>query len=137
MAVSQRNCYSGGLLHHCHGATVGLCQYCGRPFCPEHGELLDQGQEVCRRPLCRKKLADLPVHQGFVSLVSSRNAQALCGLPNCAHEPWGQCSHCEALFCRSHLHPRLRTVRRESVTVTEPVSLCDHCWQRHQLWAQT
>ncbi|HEU4760149.1 MAG TPA: hypothetical protein VFT91_09245 [Dehalococcoidia bacterium] len=136
MAVSPRNCYSAGLLHRCQEAAVGVCQYCGRPFCPEHGDLLDQGQEVCQRPWCQKKVGDLHVHQSYLSIVRDRNAQALCGLLNCRHGPWGQCSHCEALFCQSHLHARLRTVRREGLPVTEPVSLCDHCWQRHRLWAR-
>ena len=136
MAAPQTSCYSRGLLHHCHEAIVGVCQYCGRPFCCVHGDIVEQVQEICRRPLCQKKVVDLRAHQSYLVLAGQRNAGQMCGLLDCQRQPWGQCSHCGAVFCRSHVRPRVRTIRREGLPVQEPVSLCDHCWQRHDLWAQ-
>jgi len=136
MTGSQQACYSGRLFRRCHEATVGSCQFCGRPFCPRHGDMLEEGQQVCHRQLCQRKVADLGAHKAYLELVSLRNSKTMCGLPDCSRQPWGQCSHCQALFCRSHIHPRLRSVRREGITVQEPVSVCDHCWLRHQLWVE-
>ncbi len=134
MASPHQTCYAGRLFGRCREASVGVCQYCGRLFCSRHGDMLEEGQQVCHRDLCQRKVADLMTHKAYLSLVNLRNAQTACGLANCGRPPWGQCSHCQGLFCQSHMHPRLRIVHRDGLSLQEPVSLCDHCWRRHQLW---
>jgi len=135
-AASPQACYSDRLLHRCREAIVGSCQYCGRPFCLQHGDMLEAERPVCRRRLCQRKVADLRAHKAYQNQVTLRNSKTICGLSHCGRQPWGQCSHCQGLFCRSHIRPRRRTMRRERITVQEPVSLCDHCWRRHQLWVE-
>ncbi|MBI1885056.1 MAG: hypothetical protein HYS09_01870 [Chloroflexi bacterium] len=127
-------CQVGRLLRSCPDPAAGTCQYCGKLFCTGHGDFLGEGLEACHRDVCQRKVADLRQHQAYKQAVVRHNTEEQCGISGCGRGLWGQCSHCEGLFCRPHLHPRVRTVPRGRVLVREPVSLCDHCWERHQLW---
>ena len=136
MTVSQKSCYSGRLFRRCKQPSVGACQYCSRSFCDQHGDLLEENQQVCRRQTCQNKVADLKAHKAYLGLIAERNGENSCGVPGCDDERWGQCSNCKGVFCGSHLHRRSRTAVHDGRSAQEPVSLCDHCWRRMNLWTR-
>ncbi len=91
---------------------------------------------MCHRRRCQRKVADLKAHRAYMSLVSQRNDESSCGLSGCDHERWGQCSNCDGVFCSDHLHRRSRTATLNGRPAQGPVSLCDHCWRRMELWSK-
>lgn len=120
----------------CSAPAVGSCQYCGRAFCAQHGTLEDEYQEICNRPICREKQADVRDHLAYKQEAWERNQGLRCGHPDCLQRPSGQCSRCRLLFCESHLLERLETVRQGFSQITRPVSVCEHCAARLRLWSR-
>lgn len=98
--------------------------------------ILDDGQEICGRRICQAKMADLARHLQYKETVQRRNNLGHCGIEGCAPAAAGQCSCCQDLFCAAHLHHRIQTVRLDGRLWRQPVSLCDHCWQRQAIWAR-
>jgi hypothetical protein len=123
-------------LFRCSSEAVGLCQYCGRPFCREHGELLGDAQEICDRKTCQEKRSDVERHQAYKQFVVMRNEVSSCGVPGCAGELAAQCSRCRGLFCAGHVARREETVVENHRRVTKMTALCDHCWARRPLWSR-
>ena len=117
----------------CGRPRIAVCQYCGRNFCGEHGELVEDGQEICSEATCRKKKDDLIRHFAFKEAVASRNGGRRCGEESCAAEPQHQCSKCRGLFCPSHL--KERDVMTHDGSVARG-SVCDHCHKRRKLWSR-
>lgn len=133
----QRRCELGRRwFSHCGAPAIGSCQYCGRAFCRQHGTLEEDYQEICNRPICREKQADVRVHQEYKERARAQNRAARCGHPECEERPTGQCSRCRLLFCEPHLRDRTETVRQGFSQITRPVSLCEHCAARQRLWSR-
>lgn len=129
-------CQIGRLFSRCRLAAVAVCQFCGRNFCGDHGERFPNGDEVCIRPLCLEKQADLASHLEWRTHAVDRSNRGFCGMPECEGFRWGQCSKCEALFCERHLHDRNERIRHGIVTFSRPASMCDHCVIRNKLWSR-
>jgi hypothetical protein len=127
-------CRYGRLFSRCGAVAVATCQYCGRPFCISHGTAGDDGEQVCVREICRRKIADLVAHLAFKDRAFLRNRHQLCGMEGCREERWGQCSKCQALFCELHLFDRSETVRQGMASFSRPASFCEHCLRRRKLW---
>lgn len=123
------------LLRTCGRPGVALCQYCGDSFCEQHGAGQADGQEICNRPLCQRKKADLERHLAYKESVARRNGERLCGEANCGRAPAGQCSKCRGFFCVSHLEAREIEERRGSTVVRVRGSLCRPCVKRRRLWS--
>lgn len=120
----------------CGQPGIAICQYCGRSFCGQHGSRLADGQEICRRPICRRKRADLEQHFAYKESVARRNHERLCGNANCGQPPAGQCSKCQGLFCIRHLGQRELEERRSGAVARVRGSLCRHCRWRRVVWSQ-
>lgn len=134
---SGRVCELKNTFRRCRNEASGLCQYCGRAFCNKHGTRYHDGQEVCHRKICQKKMVELPHHLAYKARAEQLNRQSRCGLPGCTAPQWGQCSACGYFFCRGHIHPRTQTVRIGMVVESRPVSMCYHCWDRWQrIWSR-
>ena len=121
-------------LSSCKGKPIGLCIYCGRAFCGEHGEIRDAGEEICTRKNCIAKRDDLVVHMEYRSLVAAQNETGTCGIPNCTHKPDGECARCRAFFCLGHLDTREETVGRGINQKRQMATMCGHCWDRRPIW---
>jgi hypothetical protein len=76
-------CRLGSFFSRCHEAAIGSCQYCDRGFCAAHGERLPGGEEICARPICQRKRADLAAHLRFRERALQRNQFGLCGIDGC------------------------------------------------------
>src|SRR5579883_708712 len=129
-------CRHGRFYARCGEASVGSCQYCGRPFCSLHGTIDAEGEQICARERCRRKQADLAEHLVFRERALLRNRHHLCGIEGCMEERSGQCSKCRALFCEGHLTDRTETVRQGMASITRPASFCEHCLRRRKLWSK-
>lgn len=125
-----------GLLARCDGRVVGLCVFCGRPFCVEHGGRDEDGAEVCVRETCQSKRVDLREHLAWKAEATNRSSRGFCGMEGCEGARWGQCSKCQAVFCERHLHDRAERIRQGRSVITRPASMCDHCLARNRLWAK-
>ena len=122
----------------CKQRPVGLCIYCGRAFCGDHGELRDQGEEICSRKNCIAKRDDLVTHLEYRALVVAQNQQTgTCGIPGCSHKPDGQCARCRAYFCLGHLDTREETVGTGYQQIRQMATMCAHCWDRRPIWTRT
>ena len=130
-------CQLGRIFSRCHLPAIGVCQYCAREFCTVHGERYSNGDEVCARPICRQKHADLQAHLEWRARATDRSNRGFCGMPDCEGGRWGQCSKCHAVFCERHLHDRDEHVRHGSIVCSRPASMCDHCMARNKLWARS
>ena len=133
--VSERCRLKKGLFR-CTGEPAGTCQYCGRPFCPDHGVLLDDGQEICSRKPCVAKREDVARHLVYKSAVERHNAQGLCGIGDCDGERAGQCSRCKGFFCRKHVRGREEMYLQNQVRTVRTASLCEHCFARRPIWVK-
>jgi hypothetical protein len=120
----------------CKEHPVGLCIYCGRAFCAEHGEVRSEGEEICYRKNCVAKRDDLVVHMQYRALVTAQNETGTCGIPSCQHPPDGQCSRCHAYFCLSHLDTRQETIGSGLQQVRQMATMCGHCWDRRPIWSR-
>ena len=110
------------------------CQYCGDSFCAGHGERLADSQEICARPLCRRKKVDLEQHAVYKDAVAERNAGRQCGEPGCGAALESLCSKCRGSFCLRHLRVEEIDERRGNTVVRVPGALCRHCRRRRGLW---
>ena len=132
--TSGRRCELKRLFGRCGREVVGSCQYCGRPFCADHGVLLEEHQEVCYRKPCVAKRDDLARHLVYGAQVSSRNESRLCGVVDCVAEPASQCSRCRGLYCLRHTSMREEAPIERGIQMSRRVSLCHHCWLRRPIW---
>ena len=138
MAVNQSVCgIKTGLFSTCKGAPAGICQYCGRPFCQEHGIFLELGQEVCHRPNCVAKREDVARHLVYKEAVIIRNEARHCGVEGCNHSVVGRCSRCEGYFCDGHVGPREDVIIENDVKIQRLATLCRHCFERRPIWLRT
>lgn len=120
----------------CKGRPVGLCIYCGRAFCRDHGEVRDHGEEICCRKNCVAKRDDLVIHLEYRALMVAQNQTGTCGLPTCSNAPDGQCSRCRAYFCLTHLDTREETVGSGYQQIRRMATMCNHCWDRRPIWSR-
>ncbi len=127
------SCEISRLLRPCGRKGIAICQYCGRSFCAEHGDRLEDGQEICRRRVCMRKREDLTRHLAYSDEVSERNESERCGAGECGARPQGQCTKCRGLFCFTHVSQRKVEVRDGSVAQG---SVCQHCHKRRKLWSR-
>jgi hypothetical protein len=117
----------------CKSEAIAYCQYCGRPFCGNHG-VAEEGMEVCSRKFCVAKREDLAKHLKYKALVDERNAGGLCGIENCDLGTQGQCVRCKGHFCGLHVEPREEPILHNKVRVTQMATLCAHCLERRPIW---
>ncbi len=120
----------------CGKPRAGTCQYCGRSFCAAHGDLLDDGQEICARPRCQAKKSDLSAHEAYRAAVFEKNRAGRCGEAPCEELYQGTCSKCVGFFCEAHTHERPHHVIQRGQRTARMGSLCAHCWGRRDLWEQ-
>jgi hypothetical protein len=121
-------CQIKGVLTACGATATAQCVYCARTFCSKHGEVMEDGYEVCVRKTCVAKKQDLQVHLSYKQVVFGRNVERLCGIEVCETEVQVQCNRCEGYFCIGHTQPWLETVTEK------PERTCGHCLQRRPLW---
>ncbi len=118
----------------CKETPIGLCIYCGRAFCANHGEARGVGEEICSRKNCVAKRDNLVVHMEYRAIVVAQNETGTCGIPDCSHAPDGQCGRCRAYFCLSHLDTREESVGQGVRQIRQMATLCGHCWDRRPIW---
>jgi hypothetical protein len=123
-------CQVKSMLTNCGAAATAQCVYCARNFCRKHGEVLDDGYEVCMRKACVTKKRDLVLHLEYKDGVLDRNRQRLCGIEVCVTEIQVQCNRCKGYFCVVHTQPWLETVTEK------PERTCAHCLDRLPIWEQ-
>ena len=134
---AAHSCQVKGGLFGCKKATAGVCIYCGRAFCAEHGVLLEDHQEVCNRKNCAAKREDLAKHVVWRAAVYTRNREQQCGVEGCAQKPQGECSRCQGFFCEGHIDIRNDVEVVNNVQTPRVVSLCEHCWMRRPIWLRS
>lgn len=120
----------------CKEKPIGMCNYCGRAFCAEHGEVQTDGQEICFRKNCLAKRDDLVAHLQYRALVAKENEAGLCGVPACTEKPDGQCGRCRAYFCMRHIDTREESLMQGRAQVRQMATLCYHCWERRPIWTR-
>ncbi len=128
-------CALGGRIRRCSRPPHDTCQYCTRPFCPEHAYVLEGYDAVCTRAPCVAKHDDIPGHHDYVSGVRLRNRDGFCGFEVCAFAASFECSKCLGRFCLRHLSDQLYP----SASSREPAEMaivCDHCWERRTIWSK-
>jgi hypothetical protein len=136
MAVTVLVCDVKRGLFKCTAEAVGVCQYCGRPFCGRHCDLQEDGEEVCARRFCVEKRRDLARHLAYKSRVAERNRADLCGLEGCRSAPDGVCTRCKGYYCGRHIAPRQETIIQNGVRLPTNSTLCGHCWSRRPIWTR-
>ncbi len=138
LSPDERVCQVKGRFFRCgYASVIGLCQYCGRLFCAKHGEILDDGQEVCSRKFCVAKRDDLVVHLVYKDAVQRRNDAGRCGFEGCNAALGAECMRCKGSFCELHVHGREEMIMQNSVRVPRMATLCRHCWVRRPIWLRT
>jgi len=135
--VRTVTCQAKGGLFRCKGTAIGLCQYCGRHFCEQHAELVEDHQSVCSRRNCVAKRRDLVKHLAYKEAVFARNAAKHCGIEDCRHSPEGVCARCRGFFCGRHAETRDEVILVNGVRTTRMATLCRHCWDRRPIWTRT
>lgn len=96
--------YGAGLLRSgCGRPAVTDCVYCARPFCELHGERGEDYADVCRRPRCRRKAADLEAHREWRGQRAHANRARRCAGDDCPAPARYECARCRLLFCENHL----------------------------------
>jgi hypothetical protein len=126
----------GLLKKACGQPAAGICQYCGRPFCSEHGTLEADDQQVCARKVCQAKVVDLAIHLQYRARAEARNAAGACGVDGCTNPVANQCTRCQAFYCMDHAFGQDETVLEHNVRVHRTSSLCRHCASRRRIWSQ-
>ncbi len=121
-------------LLNCGRRAAGSCQYCGRPFCAAHGNQLEDGQEICSRVPCQAKRADLELHLRYREEVLGRNRLGRCGQEGCDSLYGAQCSKCLGYYCEVHVSERPHHVVIHGQRTPRMGALCEHCWQRREIW---
>src|SRR3970040_1966040 len=95
-------CEVKGGFFRCKQAGAARCIYCGRPFCTQHGVILEDGQEICSRKSCVAKREDLVVHLAYKAVVDERNQTRRCGLDGCKAGMTGEGGSSPGFFCEKH-----------------------------------
>jgi hypothetical protein len=131
-----RTCHTRKFLSRCTEPAIAVCQFCGREFCAVHGTRYEDASEVCSRPICQTKYADLKAHLEWKKQAVDRSNRGFCAMPECPGTRWGQCSKCLALFCERHLQDRDERIRHGAIVFSRPASMCDHCAARNKLWSK-
>jgi hypothetical protein len=126
----------GGLFGGCKELAIALCQYCGRPFCAQHGEILPDDQQVCSRKNCVAKRLDLEQHLVYKEVVAGRNQRRQCGVEGCEFPPIGQCSRCQGYFCADHVAERDDYTYENQIRLPRRSALCQHCHERRPIWTR-
>ncbi|MYD16613.1 MAG: hypothetical protein F4W99_05670 [Chloroflexi bacterium] len=129
-------CDHRGRLRRCAGSLIGQCQYCARGFCGRHGNILEDGQEICVEPRCERLRDDVAAHLVFKSEARVRNQEHRCGEDGCPQEHTMRCDRCGCRFCEDHLRQVIMTVTRGGEVQSEAAAICDHCRARLPLWAE-
>jgi hypothetical protein len=129
-------CEVKGFLSSCGAAAAAQCVYCARPFCDRHGEVLEDGQEVCSRKFCVAKKDDLVKHFAYKEAVLVRNRQRLCGVEVCKSNFVGQCSRCKGYFCEKHAFPSDEPAVETQSGAPQAVRQCKHCEKRRPIWTR-
>jgi hypothetical protein len=133
-SVSPKTCQLRRGFFTCTSDAIGLCQYCARLFCREHGIVQEDGQEVCSRRFCVAKRNDLVEHLAYKEAVFARNQASRCGIEGCNQTVAGRCGRCEGYFCARHVGAREETYLQNQVRLRRMASLCHHCWARRPIW---
>ena len=136
-AVATHPCQLKRTFRSCGAQAIGLCQYCNRLFCAEHGELLGDHQEVCSRRFCQDKRRDLIKHAEYKEIVLARNEERSCGIDGCTNAIGGRCSRCDGYFCGRHVDSKEEMYLQNRVRMRRMASLCHHCWARRPIWVRT
>ena len=131
-----KTCQIKSGLFRCEDEAGGLCQYCGRQFCPKHGVFLDEGQEVCNRKNCVAKREDLVRHLSYKGIVTARNEAAQCGAYGCGDTLSDQCARCKGYFCTRHVDAREEIIVENKLRLPRMSTLCRHCWERRPIWTR-
>lgn len=129
-------CEHRGRIRKCREPLLGQCQYCARGFCSRHGQVYDDGQEVCVEDRCGRLQSDVEQHLVFKDAARSRNQDQLCGEPECPRPFSLLCERCYCRYCEDHVRQVIMTVSRGGELQTEAIAMCDHCRARLPLWAE-
>lgn len=135
MIVDETCVIGGGLFRSaCGRPATGRCVYCGRTFCPDHGERGEDFIEACSRSKCRAKLRDVVAHQQWRKSVEGSNGVSVCAQERCEQRMRAICYRCRLLFCEDHLRERSVADRRSNPPQRIPALVCAHCNDRRRLW---
>ena len=128
-------CRSGGGLFKqaCTNDAIASCVYCGRKFCDEHGERGPDHIDTCSRRACRKKRADVLLHQAWKQGGEAMNRGAICAVEECEERMRHRCSRCLLMFCIEHIR-NMRMVSRSGMRDQGRAVVCDHCRGRRGIW---
>jgi hypothetical protein len=137
MHLNGASCEIKSGLFRCKTSAAGLCQYCGKPFCADHGVFLEEGQEVCNSKNCVAKREDVVAHLVYKEAVLIRNEATQCGIEGCDQAVGRRCGRCEGYFCARHVSAHEDTVIENEMRVERMATLCQHCWQRRPIWLRT
>jgi hypothetical protein len=128
MLEANATCQVKGAIKACGATATAQCVYCARTFCAKHGEVMEDGFEVCSRKVCTAKKEDLHVHLTYKAFVLERNLERLCGISECETSFQVQCNRCRGYFCVTHTRAWLETVTEK------PERTCSHCLERRPIW---
>lgn len=128
-------CDHRGRLRRCREPMIGQCQYCAKGFCARHGQIQQDGQEICVEARCERLRVDVELHLVFKATARERNQDLRCGEPDCGQSHTLRCDRCNCRFCEDHLRQVIMTTTRGGELQTEAVAICDHCRARLPLWA--
>jgi hypothetical protein len=120
----------------CRQPSIGICIYCGRPFCVDHGVVQEDEQEICGRKECVAKRDDLVKHLAYKDMVGRLNEARACGIAGCREELAAQCIRCKGFFCVGHVHQRDEEILENGVKIHHMATLCQHCYARRGIWTK-
>ncbi len=122
---------SRALVFRCGRPAVGICRYCGRPFCGTHAGRNSNGDWVCQGRACQARSAIRETVLLVRMRANPQNQSGLCGAPGCAVRlPGGRCGLCGQEFCPVHLNARAMVVAghgREDGPRKARLFFCDDC----------
>lgn len=128
-------CERRGRWRRCRQPLAGQCQYCAKGFCPQHGKVQPDGQEICVDDRCQRLRLDVEQHLIFKQDARARNHDGGCGEPVCDQALAKLCDRCQCRFCFQHLRQVILTVNRGGELQAEAQLICDHCRARLPLWS--
>jgi hypothetical protein len=126
-------CQHGHWWKPCGLTAPHVCQYCAARFCPAHGTVFEDGQEVCARAICQAKFADVARFQVYRARARQRNAFGYCGVEGCLEKVMGQCSRCKANYCLGHVREVRESDLMREGRLNRWLAACDYCRQR-KIW---
>jgi len=132
--AAQSVCEMKAGLFRCRSEAAGVCVYCARSFCSQHGFLGEDGEEVCNRGACVAKREDLARHLAYKERALLLNRERICGAGGCRNEIVAQCARCRTYFCRRHGGVYEDFVLEDRVRVQRETFVCLHCWKRRAIW---